>query len=763
MFIAFGSAMNPKVAQVSFMRSDAAAGDNAAYVSQTVPTSLVVGQTATVSITMRNTGQASWTAAGLYRLGSQNPQDNLTWGVGRLFLPANVTVNPNGTWTFTFNIRAPATPNTYNFQWRMLQESVAWFGDYTPNVAITVTSGDNAQFVSQAVPTTMVTGQSYTVSVTMKNIGTSTWTAAQKYRLGSQNPQDNTTWGNTINVPPVVSRIPISGDIAPQATSTFSFTVTAPTAPGQYNFQWRMVRESVAWFGEFSPNIVINVQQAKNDALFISQDVPTSIAAGQTAAVTIVMKNTGQTTWTAAGSYRLGSQNPQDNTTWGTRGRMDLLPGDSVPPGGTKAFLFPIKAPSTPGTYNLQWKMLREQVEWFGGATQNIPITVTAAPVIPLYDTPQKTVGYYLYGDGSDLDNVAGYTNWNLIVGYPKLPITVAQTAAEKAKRYGMKITLTCAWGDLKGDPVAFDSAWAACRPIADEFQKRGVLHSYYVADEPMGNGISFAELARRIAIVKKAGFPTLVVEQGGAIDKFHPPADYYGVDWYVINTGWVRDALRAHKEFNFYVAYAFRATDPKNPEYGTTMPDQWDQAAIAREANIGLMWWTWLPSFENGAYAGIGSDPAVQYIHRQISAGIITTKPTAALNPIPATLYSGQSLGTISGTASDIVSIQKMKVVIRYKPNADDTCNAETQDWNGTAWVPGCKVENQITPTFTPGISVVWSTSSTPPAAQMKPGLYHVNVAAYRTTDPYVAGNPFVFSGWKVTNVTVETSTVRY
>ena len=30
---------------------------------------------------------------------------------------------------------------------------------------------------------------------------------------------------------------------------------------GSYNFQWRMVQESVAWFGDFTPNMVISVQQ----------------------------------------------------------------------------------------------------------------------------------------------------------------------------------------------------------------------------------------------------------------------------------------------------------------------------------------------------------------------------------------------------------------------------------------------------------------------------------------------------------------------
>ncbi|MDO8682740.1 MAG: glycosyl hydrolase, partial [Armatimonadota bacterium] len=40
--------------------------------------------------------------------------------------------------TFTFIVTAPSTAGTYNFQWRMVQDGVQWFGDLTPNVAVTV-------------------------------------------------------------------------------------------------------------------------------------------------------------------------------------------------------------------------------------------------------------------------------------------------------------------------------------------------------------------------------------------------------------------------------------------------------------------------------------------------------------------------------------------------------------------------------------------------------------------------------------------------
>jgi hypothetical protein len=110
---------------------------------------------------------------------------------------------------------------------------------------------NEAMFVGWSVPTVMVAGQQYQVSVTMRNVGFTTWTAGQFYRLGSQDPQDNTTWG--------LNRVQLPGPVAPGQEVTFTFTVTAPTTPGTYHFQWRMVEEGVQWFGAFTPDLRVEV------------------------------------------------------------------------------------------------------------------------------------------------------------------------------------------------------------------------------------------------------------------------------------------------------------------------------------------------------------------------------------------------------------------------------------------------------------------------------------------------------------------------
>jgi hypothetical protein len=112
-----------------------------------------------------------------------------------------------------------------------------------------------------------------------------------------------------------------------------------------------------------------------NDAEFLNQSVPFAMIAGQRYLVSVTMKNTGAAAWTTMDNYRLGSQNPQDNGIW-REGRVYFDSGDAIASNQTKTFNFAVKAPLVSGTYNFQWQMLREGVEWFGDKTSNMAISV---------------------------------------------------------------------------------------------------------------------------------------------------------------------------------------------------------------------------------------------------------------------------------------------------------------------------------------------------------------------------------------------------
>ena len=341
----------------------------AAFGTQTVPAVMEPGTIYLASVTMTNTGTTAWTSAQLFRLGSRNPADNLTWGINRVGLPT-ATIAPGGTATFDFQVSSPAAPGVYNFQWQMVQDGAGFFGDLSPNIPVIVGSvpADNAGFVAQEIPPGIVAGQAFTATVTMRNLSGVTWTAAAGYQLGAQNPADTLRWG--------LNRAALAAPVAPGEVGVFALSLVAPAGPGLYDFQWQMFREGAGFFGDPSTNAVINVTTpppAVNNASFVSQNIPTTMVGGQTYPISITLSNSGTAGWTRERLYRLAAVNPIDNLRFNVN--RVLLPAPTSA-GGLVTFTFNITAPIVPGDYDCQWRMVQEAVAFFGAPTPNVVVTV---------------------------------------------------------------------------------------------------------------------------------------------------------------------------------------------------------------------------------------------------------------------------------------------------------------------------------------------------------------------------------------------------
>lgn len=133
------------------------------------------------------------------------------------------------------------------------RESVAASAPIAPPATLPATPPaivkNDAAFVRQSAPKAVAAGAKHTVSVTMRNTSNVTWTHEAGYKLGSQ-PQDTQVWG--------LQRVVLPKPVAPGEEATFDFTITAPLRPGTYRFGWRMVQDTVAWFG--SPSAVVSVR-----------------------------------------------------------------------------------------------------------------------------------------------------------------------------------------------------------------------------------------------------------------------------------------------------------------------------------------------------------------------------------------------------------------------------------------------------------------------------------------------------------------------
>jgi Ig-like domain from next to BRCA1 gene len=193
---------NPTFGSFTVSNPVAGAPYKASFISQNVPPTMTAGRTYGVTVTMRNDGNDTWSAGAFYRLGSQNPQDNTTWGFGRVTIPQNVP--PGQQVVFSFNVTAPATPSTYNFQWRLVRDGVAWFGAFTPNVAVQVSA--------PPVVTGLIDGSFELENVTNTNFAiygvpcgwfssgstSAGWTFVDQGTIGRSGIQRNTScWGTT--------------------------------------------------------------------------------------------------------------------------------------------------------------------------------------------------------------------------------------------------------------------------------------------------------------------------------------------------------------------------------------------------------------------------------------------------------------------------------------------------------------------------------------------------------------------------------------
>ena len=229
---------------------------------------------------------------------------------------------------------------------------------------------NGAQFIDQTVPSSKEVGKSYNVTLHFKNTGKTTWDAAHAYRLQSRNATNNTTWGTTrINL--------TNAPIAPNATGTFTALIKAPATAGSFNFQWLPIEDAInAGFGSLSTNVAVNVATVDN-ASFVSQTSFTAMKIGTSFSAHVTMKNTGSSTWTQALGYCLLSQDPSNNTTWGTN-RLLIPSSASIAPNANADLSNSLTAPATPGTYAMQWRMYRNGVT-FGQATPIQTITVVAA------------------------------------------------------------------------------------------------------------------------------------------------------------------------------------------------------------------------------------------------------------------------------------------------------------------------------------------------------------------------------------------------
>ncbi len=177
--------------------------------------------------------------------GRENWQETLFYNLDGWAHFSIVVNNPNDGIDQDLSLNRPAF---YEYQ--------QWIRDHpragAPIVPTITSRARDSEFVSQEVAATMLPGQTQFVHITVQNRGTQSWTpvgsACNSYRLA---PTGATTWGTP--------RVDFANPLPAGQQVELSFSVTAPSEPGTYEFQWRMLQECGTSFGPLSPVVWIKV------------------------------------------------------------------------------------------------------------------------------------------------------------------------------------------------------------------------------------------------------------------------------------------------------------------------------------------------------------------------------------------------------------------------------------------------------------------------------------------------------------------------
>ncbi|HEY3273776.1 MAG TPA: Ig-like domain-containing protein [Methanocella sp.] len=335
--------------------------DNAQVISVNCPDTMFLELENTVTVVLKNTGDTTWdyrdqgpygspsTPGYIYDLKidagtpyiSDGPDDLMPCISFTKTRSSNV-VQPGGQVTYTFKI----TPHSntfvpsghYTLDCRMLgyrQMEDMWPLDYfgqTATLDFTARKQiDNATILSVIAPTEMVTGKKCNVNISARNTGESTWqpfvaniegnllcdamvNSMAWYVDGKWVEPDDGYFQSLFAWTVTASR----AQVAPGETVWYNYTFTPhdpytlypPTSTsglswGQHNLTFKMLGVTEAgvhpwysgvYFGE-NRSVTFNVRGPVDNALVVSVDCPGTLFLEQGNIVTVVLRNTGDTTW----------------------------------------------------------------------------------------------------------------------------------------------------------------------------------------------------------------------------------------------------------------------------------------------------------------------------------------------------------------------------------------------------------------------------------------------------------------------------------
>lgn len=199
------------------------------------------------------------------------------------------------------------------------------------------------------------------------------------------------TWNaSTDNVAVVGYEIRRAGVTIDTTTAT-NYTDTPVALPADYEVR---AYDAAPNYSAWTDPITVAEDTPAWDSAFHAQNYPLYMEVGESVEAWVEFENAGTETWNAW-EVAVGTADPQDrsspfcDTSWSGCNRPTYLEGAGIPTNSIGRFTFTLTAPSTPGTYVETYRLLRENVTWFGPEfSWTIYVTeVIPPPSVPDFDT----------------------------------------------------------------------------------------------------------------------------------------------------------------------------------------------------------------------------------------------------------------------------------------------------------------------------------------------------------------------------------------
>jgi hypothetical protein len=349
----------------------------------TVQTLAISGSAATVPISVTNTGNFPWPAAGANPITlsyhwMDGAGSTAVWDGLRTKLASDVA--PGATVTLQAALQFPSDTGSYTLRWDLVEEGVSWFSgkdvktfDQPVTVGSTATLFYGGSMDVSTTPATLPTSLASTWSVKVQNLSNFDWGPGINLSYHLTDAAGNTVVWDGV-------RTSLAG-MKVNELRTVAVKVAAPAAAGTYLVRYDIVQEGVAWFsgqGMQTPARTVAFAVMPYGAMY-TPAVPTVTApAGGTTVVGITLTNTGSMPWLRSSAVNLAYHVSTPAGTVITWDGMRSPLTQDVQPGQSLAIAAQIKAPPAAGIYTVTFDLVQEGVTWFSG--QNVAgATITLA------------------------------------------------------------------------------------------------------------------------------------------------------------------------------------------------------------------------------------------------------------------------------------------------------------------------------------------------------------------------------------------------